>query len=126
MKRPSRVGLRRNRLSNAAAGPGGSSRNSLPGAVASTTAAGRRTPRRAAPRQPAAQQRKSLQKTYYGEVAKQQNGKFALVIDVKAQRGYFLDDQKDAAKFEKKKVLVTGTVDPKTSVLHVVKIKPVP
>jgi hypothetical protein len=74
--------------------------------------------------QPAAPPKQNAQKTYYGKIAKLQNGKYALVVDAKASRGYFLDDQKAAAKFEEKKVLVTGTVDPKTSVLHVAAIKP--
>ena len=74
--------------------------------------------------QPAAPQKQDVQKTYYGTISKLQNGKYALVVDAKASRGYFLDDQKNAAKFAEKKVLVTGSVDPKTSVLHVVKIKP--
>jgi hypothetical protein len=74
--------------------------------------------------QPAAPQKPNAQKTYFGKIAKLQNGKYALVVDVKASRGYILDDQKAAAEFVDKKVLVTGTVDPKTSVLHVVTIKP--
>jgi len=74
--------------------------------------------------QPAAPQKENAQKTYYGKIAKLQGGKYALVVDVKASRGYILDDQKAAAKFAGKKALVTGTVDPKTKLLHVVKIKP--
>ncbi|MGA8182449.1 MAG: hypothetical protein WB819_02270 [Terriglobia bacterium] len=74
--------------------------------------------------QPAAPQKENAQKTYYGTIAKLQDGKYALVVDAKASRGYFLDDQKAAAKFAEKKVLVTGSVDPETKLLHVVKIKP--
>jgi len=78
----------------------------------------------ASAQQPAAQQKKSPQKTYYGTIVKLQDGKYALMIDAKANRGYFLDDQKDAKKYAQKKVLVTGTIDRQTSTLHVIKIKP--
>ena len=74
--------------------------------------------------QPAAQQKQNAQKTYYGKIVKLQTGKFALMIDTKTKKGYFLDDQKDAAKYAEKNVLVTGTVDSKTSVLHVITMKP--
>jgi hypothetical protein len=75
-------------------------------------------------KQPAAAQKQNRKKTYYGKVVKLQNGKFALMINAKAHRGYFLDDQKHAKKYAQKNVLVTGTVDPKTSILHVAAIKP--
>ena len=74
--------------------------------------------------QPAAQQKQDTPKTYYGKIVKLQNGKFALMINAKAQKGYFLDDQKHAAKYADKNVLVTGTVDNKTSILHVATMKP--
>lgn len=74
--------------------------------------------------QPTAQQEQNAQKTYYGTIVKLQNGKFALMIDPKTQKGYFLDDQKHAEKYAEKKVLVTGTVDSKTSMLHVITMKP--
>lgn len=74
--------------------------------------------------EPAAPQEQSPQKTYYGKIEKLQNGRYGLIINAKTSRGYFLDNQKAAAKFAQKNVLVTGKVDPKTSVLHIVKIKP--
>lgn len=74
-------------------------------------------------KQPAAAQKQNKRKTYYGKIVKLRNGKFALMINAKAQQGYFLDNQKAAAKYADKKALVTGTVDPKTSVLHVIAIK---
>lgn len=70
------------------------------------------------------QQPAAPQKTYYGKIEKLQNGKYGLIVDAKKSRGYFLDNQKAAAKFARKNVLVTGKVDPKTSVLHIVKIEP--
>lgn len=75
--------------------------------------------------QPAASQKQNVQKTYYGKIVKLKNGKYGLLINAKEQRGYFLDDQKDAKKFEQKRALVTGTVNHQTGVLHVVKIKPI-
>lgn len=74
--------------------------------------------------QPAGPQEQNGQKTYYGKIAKLQNGKYALVIDAKANRGYFLDNQKEASKYIEKDVLVTGTVDMQTKILHVTEIKP--
>ncbi|HET7214919.1 MAG TPA: hypothetical protein VFL79_15110 [Terriglobia bacterium] len=74
--------------------------------------------------QPAGPQAQNEQKTYYGKIAKLQNGKYALVIDTKANRGYFLDNQKEASKYVEKDVLITGTVDMQTKILHVSQIKP--
>ena len=71
-----------------------------------------------------AKQSEAPQKTYYGKIEKLQNGRYGLIINTKTSRGYFLDNQKAAAKFAQKNVLVTGNVDPKTSVLHIVNIKP--
>lgn len=76
--------------------------------------------------QPAAPQKQSAQKTYYGKIVKLQGGKFGLLINAKEKRGYFLDKQKAAKQFADKNALVTGTLDSKTGVLHVVKIKPMP
>lgn len=74
---------------------------------------------------PTAHQKQGQKKarTYYGEIIKLRNGKYALMINAKAHRGYYLDDQKDAKKYDQKKVLVTGILDAKTSMLHVEKIK---
>lgn len=72
---------------------------------------------------PQKQSQKSA-RTYYGQIVKLQNGKYALMINVQTHKGYFLDKQKAAKKYAQKKVLITGTVDPKSSVLHVVTIKP--
>ncbi len=74
-----------------------------------------------------AQQKQSQQKprTYFGRVVKLQKGNYALMIDSTNKRGYYLDDQKDAMKYDQKQVLVTGTVDTQTSTLHVLTIKPV-
>lgn len=74
-------------------------------------------------KQPAPKQEQNKPRTYFGKIVKLQNGKYGLIIDTKKSQGYFLDDQKTAAKFAQKQVLVTGTVDPQTSVLHVITIK---
>lgn len=76
--------------------------------------------------QPAAPQKQDVQKTYYGKIVKLQGGKFGLLINANEKRGYFLDNQKAAKQYADKNALVTGTVDSKTGVLHVVKIKPMP
>ena len=62
-------------------------------------------------------------RTYYGQVVKLKNGKYALMINVQTHKGYFLDKQKAARKYAQKNVLVTGTIDPKSSILHVKTIK---
>lgn len=75
----------------------------------------------------ASQQKQGKQnaRTYFGQIVKLKNGKYALMINTKTNQGYYLDDQKDAKKYAQKKVLVTGTINRKTSMLHVIKIKPV-
>ncbi|MEJ2010528.1 MAG: hypothetical protein P8Z30_20640 [Acidobacteriota bacterium] len=76
---------------------------------------------------PNAQQKQVQQKvrTYYGTIVKIREGGYALMIDPVNQRGYNLDDQKDAKKFDKKKVLVKGKLNKQTGMLHVMSIKPV-
>jgi hypothetical protein len=74
-------------------------------------------------KQPAAAQKQNKPKTYFGKIVKLQNGKYGLIIDAKKSQGYFLDDQKTAAKYAGKDVLVKGKVDPHTSILHVASIK---
>jgi hypothetical protein len=76
--------------------------------------------------QPAAPQKQNPQKTYYGKIVQLQGGKLGLLINAKEKRGYFLDNQKAAKQYADKNALVTGTVDSKTGVLHIVKIKPMP
>jgi hypothetical protein len=71
-----------------------------------------------------AQQSAAPQKTYYGKIEKLQNGRYGLIINAKTSQGYYLDKQRVAAKFAEKNVLVTGKVDPKSKVLHIVTIKP--
>ena len=72
------------------------------------------------------QQRQEQSRTYLGEIVKTQSGKYGLLTDKKSGKGYFLDDQDDAKKFDQQTVLVTGTVDPQTNTLHVNNIKPAP
>ena len=77
---------------------------------------------------PSAQSPQSQQqaKTYLGEIVKTQSGKYGLLTDKRSGKGYFLDDQDEAKKFDQQTVLVTGTVDPQTNMLHVSNIKPAP
>lgn len=76
------------------------------------------------PNQPQGQQQPSQSKTYVGQVIQAKNGKFALLTDKTAGRGYFLDDQDKAKKFNGQNVKVTGTVDTQTKTLHIAQIEP--
>lgn len=75
---------------------------------------------------PGAQQQPNSQqqpRTYFGKVIKTTTGKYALLTDPKGGKGYFLDDQKDAQKYDQKNVEIVATLDPQTSTLHVIQIK---
>lgn len=75
----------------------------------------------------AAAQQKQGQKqarTYYGKIVMLKNHKLALMINPKTHQGYYLDKQKKAKQYVQKKVLITGTINRKTSMLHIIKIKP--
>lgn len=61
--------------------------------------------------------------TYLGKIVKTKDGKYALLTDAQKGQGYYLDDQKDASKFEQKDVKIVATLDPQTSTLHVIQIK---
>lgn len=64
--------------------------------------------------------------TFAGTIEKLQNGQFALVTGKTAQgqlSGHFLDNQSDAAKYEGKKVRVTGSLDMASNTIHVTKIE---
>jgi hypothetical protein len=63
-------------------------------------------------------------RTYVGKIVKAKNGQFALLTDPQGGKGYFLDDQKDAQKYEQQNVQVVATLDPNTMILHVINIKP--
>jgi|ERR1700674_3620154 hypothetical protein len=60
-------------------------------------------------------------RTFSGKVSRK-GGKYLFRED---HRGimYFLDDQQEAKRFSGKTVLITGTVDSKTNVVHVRKIE---
>lgn len=62
-------------------------------------------------------------KTYVGKIIKTKSGQYALLTDPQGGKGYFLDDQKDAQKYDQKNVQVVATLDPQTSTLHVIQIK---
>jgi hypothetical protein len=74
--------------------------------------------------QPQQQQKNT---TFEGTIMKLHNGKYALVTGKTPQgglAGHFLDDQKDAAKYEGKKVKVTGTLTLASNMIHVTNIQP--
>lgn len=76
--------------------------------------------------QPQQQQKEAQEKAYVGQVIQAQNGQFALLTDKTAGRGYFLDDQAKAKKYNGQTVKVTGTVDTETKTLHIAEIQPMP
>ncbi|HXH48827.1 MAG TPA: hypothetical protein VNM47_05600 [Terriglobia bacterium] len=62
--------------------------------------------------------------TYEGKIVKTRSGKYALLTDQQGGKGFILDNQKDAQKFEQQNVKVVATLDPHTMVLHVINIEP--
>jgi uncharacterized protein DUF5818 len=75
--------------------------------------------------QPAQGEKDQKQQAFVGQVIKAQNGKYALLTDKTAGRGYFLDDQTKAKNFDGKTVKVTGTVDSQTKTIHIAEIQPI-
>lgn len=74
--------------------------------------------------QPSAQQPAQQQThTYTGKIVKTKTGKYALLTDAQHGKGFFLDNQKEAQKFDEKNVQIVATLDPNTMVLHVISIK---
>lgn len=63
-------------------------------------------------------------RTFVGKIVKTKQGKYALLTDPKDGKGYFLDNQQEAKKFNQKEVDVTAKLDPQTSTLHIIAIKP--
>ena len=63
-------------------------------------------------------------RTFVGKIVKTKAGQYALLTDPKNGKGYFLDDQKDAQKYNQQNVTITAQLDPQTSTLHVLAIKP--
>lgn len=61
--------------------------------------------------------------TYTGKIVKTKTGKYALLTDPQKGKGFFLDDQTDAKKFNQKNVEVVATLDQQTNTLHVIQIK---
>ena len=63
--------------------------------------------------------------TYTGKIVKTKTGKFALLTDPQNGKGFLLDDQKDAQKYDQQNVKIVATLDPNTMMLHVINIEPV-
>jgi hypothetical protein len=59
-----------------------------------------------------------------GKIVKTKSGQFALLTDVQAGKGVYLDDQDKAKPFEGKMVKVTGTLDVASNTVHVTGIEP--
>ncbi len=75
--------------------------------------------------QPTTQQPGQQQaQTYTGKIVKTKTGKYALLTDPQHGKGFFLDNQQQAQKFDQKNVKIVATLDPNTMVLHVINIKP--
>ena len=75
--------------------------------------------------QPTTQQPGQQQaQTYTGKIVKTKTGKYALLTDPQHGKGFFLDNQQEAQKFDQKDVKIVATLDPNTMVLHVINIKP--
>lgn len=75
--------------------------------------------------QPNAQQPSQSQpQTYTGKIVKTKTGKYALLTDPQHGKGFFLDNQSEAQKYDQKDVKIVATLDPNTMVLHVINIKP--
>lgn len=72
---------------------------------------------------PSAQQQRQQ---FAGLIVRLKNGQYALVTGKTPQgglAGHYLDDQKDAKKFDGKNVKVTGTLDVATNTIHVTNIQ---
>ena len=76
------------------------------------------------PSQQTAPQQEQKSRTFTGEIVKTRQGQYALLIDKGANRGYFLDDQAKAKKFEGQNVKVVGVLEASTSTIHVTDIQP--
>lgn len=73
------------------------------------------------PYQSQTQSQSEQSKTFTGKVTKS-NGRFVLE-DLTMNSTYYLDDSKDAQKYEGKNVKVTGTLDAANNTIHVQKIE---
>ncbi|TAM84645.1 MAG: hypothetical protein EPN47_00585 [Acidobacteria bacterium] len=62
-------------------------------------------------------------RTYVGKIIKAKNGQFALLTDPQRGKGFFLDNQEAAQKFDQKNVKVVATLDTHTMILHVINIE---
>jgi len=62
--------------------------------------------------------------TFTGQVVKARNGKYALLTDKQAGKGFYLDDQDKAKQFDGQNVKVTGQLDMATNTIKVSDIQP--
>lgn len=71
------------------------------------------------------QQQPNQQKsaTFVGQIVKAKNGQYALLTDKQAGKGFYLDDQDKAKKFDGQNVKITGTLDVATNTIHIADIQ---
>jgi len=62
--------------------------------------------------------------TFTGQVVKARNGRYALLTDKQAGKGFYLDDQEKAKQFDGQNVKVTGQLDVATNTIRVSDIQP--
>ncbi len=62
--------------------------------------------------------------TFTGQVVKARNGKYALLTDKQAGKGFYLDNQEKAKQFDGQNVKVTGQLDMATNTIRVSDIQP--
>ena len=72
-------------------------------------------------KEPNDQQQPSQQKTaaFVGQIVKAKNGQYALLMDKQTGKGFYLDDQIKAQKFEGQNVKVIGKLDIPSGTIHV-------
>lgn len=76
------------------------------------------------PNQQQAQPQQQKSGTFVGQIVKAKNGQYALLVDKQQGRGFYLDDQDKAKKFDGQNVKVVGVLDASTSTIHVTDILP--
>ena len=69
-------------------------------------------------------QQQTQARTFVGQVVQAQNGKYALIVDKSAGRGFYLDSAEKAKKYNGQNVKVTGTLDAQTKTIRISDIRP--
>ncbi len=69
-------------------------------------------------------QTKKKIKTYVGTIQKTKSGKYALIVNAHANKGWYLNDPSVVKKYVGQRVRIRGILSRKTGVLHVLGIHP--